>query len=112
MDIRSLEHANLKPVSPLRIRKATIEKIVFWSTMLGVFSANTGIHFVFFTVTPFYGIIICNLFLLSVLVGFRRVPVWVICLSLYLTLSGAIGIANGTVTVLLVMKSLIGLTLS
>jgi hypothetical protein len=112
MENRPVEQTKIQPRSPVRIHITTLEKIVFWSTMLGVFSGPAGIRFVFFTVTPFYGIMLCNLLLLSILVGFRKIPVWVICLFLYLTLSGAIGVANGTVTVLLVMKSLIGLTIS
>ena len=111
MDNISLEQSAILRVSPIRIRNSTLEKIVFWTTMLGVFSGPAGYHYIF-TVTPFYGVMLCNLLLLSVLVGFRKIPVWVICLFLYLALSGAIGVANGTVTVLLVMKSLIGITIS
>lgn len=93
------------------ISKASLRTYIYYSTLLGVFSAVFFVR-VPFTLRLFDAIMLVNLPLLSLFVKFVRVPGWILCSILYLALSGGIGIMNGTDTVPLFAKEFLGISVS
>jgi hypothetical protein len=90
---------------------ASLRKYIYWSTMIGVFSAYLRVQ-VPISIRLFDGIMLTNLALMFLLVNFARIPTWIVCLIGYLALSGGIGIANGTDTMTQVSKELLGISIS
>jgi hypothetical protein len=88
----------------------SLEQYIYISTLLGMFCRikfQTG-----FDIQIFDFVIISNLFLISFVVDISHVPRWIIGLSFYLFLSGAIGIANGTDSVGQFLKQFLGISIS
>ncbi len=86
-----------------------MRKYIYYSTLLGVFSGAL-IYRAAFDIRLFYLIILSNMgLLLLVNRGWRRVPRWICYLSVYLALSGGIGIARGTDTVGQFTKEFLGI---
>jgi hypothetical protein len=88
----------------------SIEQYVYISTLLGIFCR---IKFVAgFDIQLFDFIIISNFLLMPFVVDISRVPKWLMGLSVYMFLSGAIGIASGTDSVGQFLKQFIGVGIS
>jgi hypothetical protein len=84
---------------------------LYYSTMLGVFSAVVVIR-VPFSIRLFDAIMLVNLPLMSLFVNLARVPRWILALLVYLAASGCVGVLNGTDTVPLVAKEFLGISVS
>ena len=65
-----------------------------------------------FAIRLFDVIMLTNLLLMFLLINLERVAPWVLWLMLYLALSGGIGIVNGTDSISLVAKELLGISVS
>lgn len=84
---------------------------IYYSTLLGVFSAALMIR-VPFAIRLFDVIILTNLPLMFLLIRFERIAAWALWLMLYLALSGGVGIVNGTDSISLVAKEFLGISFS
>jgi hypothetical protein len=93
------------------ISKASLRTFIYYSTLLGVFSALFFIK-VPFALRLFDAIMLVNLPLMLFFINFARVPMWVLGSILYLALNGGIGILNGTDTAPLFAKEFLGISIS
>ena len=79
--------------------------------MIGIFSGSALIR-VPVAIRLFDGIMLSNLVLMSLIVGFARIPIWIPSLVFYLALSGTVGILRGTDTIVQVAKEFLGISVS
>jgi hypothetical protein len=107
----AMEHAANNSGVIVRIQYDSIRNYIYWSTLIGVFSGFLRIR-VPFSITLFDGIMITNLILMPMVGSIVRLPARVLCFILYLVVSGGIGIAHGTDTIALVLKELLGVSVS
>ena len=95
----------------MHIPSASLRNYIYWSTLIGVFSAILVIR-VPIAIRLFDGIMLTNLALMFLLINFARIQTWILCLILYVAASGGIGIANGTDTLAQVAKEFMGISVS
>ena len=95
----------------VRALNPSLRTYIYYSTLVGVFSAVLMIR-VPFAIRLFDVIMLTNLLLMFLLINLERVAPWVLWLMLYLALSGGIGIVNGTDSISLVAKELLGISVS
>ena len=95
----------------VRIPYASIRNYIYWTTLIGVFSGVLRIR-VPFSITLFDGIIITNLILMLLAANIVRLPARILIFILYLAVSGGIGIAYSTDTLGLVVKEILGISVS
>jgi hypothetical protein len=93
------------------IRRVSLRNFIYYSTLLGVFSAVFVVR-IPFAFRLFDAIMLLNLPLMFLLVDFALLPVWILCFILYLALSGTVGILFGTDTLPLVAKEFLGISVS
>lgn len=92
-------------------RYISLRNYLYYSTILGVFSAILTFH-VGVNVPLFDLLMLINILPIFLLIDFTRVPVWMLCLTVYLALSGTWGIARGTDSISLVAKEFLGISVS
>lgn len=108
---RRIEQAvHCSDASPSK-RYTSLRNYIFWSTLTGIFSEGFFIQ-IPFHILLFYGIMLVNIFLILLLVDFMRIYVWMLCLVLYLAMSGCVGIVNGTDTIAQTTKELLGISVT
>jgi len=106
-----MEQAIYLPSAPVRIRYASLRNYIYWSTLIGMFSAILVFQ-IPFRFLVFNGIMLVNLLLLLLLVDFGRLAVWIPCFLLCVGTNGVIGIMYGTDTVELAVKEFLGISVS
>lgn len=108
-----MEYSNQTRGGSLNIEHSSLRNYIFWSTLLGMFSAAVAVRRSF-TVRAFDGIMLINFCLMIPLANLRRIriPVWIPCFILYLAASGFVGIVRGTDTGAQVTKEFLGISTS
>jgi hypothetical protein len=92
-------------------RFISLRNYLYYSTILGIFSAILTFH-VGVNIPLFDLLMLVNFLPIFLLTDFTRVPVWMLCLAIYLALSGGIGIVNGTDSISLAAKEFFGIFVS